>query len=339
MAEHVETGAARARLDALQGFLARVAAQRGGSTASLDAAAAEVLAALDEAGVDALLLKGRGLAMLLYGPGDHRWFTDVDVLVAPGKVAAAEDTLASLGYRQTAADDGIDDIGGVVHADTWMRTVSRSGADPPIDLHRWLPGARVEPGVAWEALLARRTWIELSGRRAGVLDRSGQAMHLATHAAQHGLAIEKHVDELDLALALWPTEVWDSAALLAREIGATEAFAAGLRLCRRGGEMARRLELPATDLLDWTIRHRGERPRGTFHLQALAEAKSLRDVLDVVRRSLLPRRAWIIHEHPWARPGGLRVLAAYAVHLAKTPVWAIRAWRFRRRGARGGGLP
>lgn len=328
----------RARLDALQGFLARVGAQRAGSTASLDATAAEVLGALDEAGVNALLLKGRGLATMLYGPGDHRWFSDVDLLVAPAQLAAAEDTLGRLGYRQGAADEGIDDIGGVVHADSWVRAVPRSAADPPIDLHRWLPGARVDPEVAWEALLARRAWIELGGRPAAVLDQAGQAMHLATHAAQHGPAVERHVDELELALALWPAEVWESAALLAGEIGATEAFAAGLRLSRRGTEVARRLELPATDLLDWMITHRGERPRGTLHLQALAEAQSPRDVLDVLRRSLLPRRAWIIYEHPWARPGGLRVLAAYGVHLAKTPVWAARAWRFRRRSARGGGL-
>ena len=57
-------------------------------------------------------------------------------------------------------------------------------------------------------------------------------MHLATHAAQHGPAYPKHVDELALALERWPADVWDSAALLAQEIDATKAFAAGLRFAK-----------------------------------------------------------------------------------------------------------
>lgn len=334
-----QTGVAPARIAALQRFLARVTPEPEHSTARLDAAAAEALAAFAEAGVDALLLKGRGLAALLYGPGDHRSFSDVDLLVAPANQAAAENALCRLGYVDAGADQGIDDIGGVVHAHTWERTAPRSAADPPIDLHRWLPGALADPAVAWEALLARRAWIELGGGQAPVLDRAGQAMHLATHAAQHGPAVEKHVHELELSLALWPAEVWESAARLAGEIDATEAFAAGLRLSRRGAAVAMALGLPATDRLNWMIRHRRERPRGMFHLQALAEARTSRDRLDVLRRSLLPRRAWIIDQHRWAEHGGLRVLAAYALHLAKAPAWAARAWRFRRRSRHAGREP
>jgi hypothetical protein len=114
-------------------------------------------------------------------------------------------------------------------------------------------------------------------------------------------AFEKHISELELALELWPPEAWDSAALLASEGSATAAYAAGLRLSRRGTAMATRLDLPTTDDLAWLIRHRGERPRGTFHLQALAEARSLPERLGVLRRSLLPQRPWLIQQHPWAR--------------------------------------
>jgi hypothetical protein len=332
-----EQGATQARLDALHRFLARVAPTPAGNGASLDQAAAEVLAALSEAGVDALLLKGRGLATLLYGPGCDRSFSDVDLLVAPADLEAAEDALAGLGYAE--ADGGIDDIGGVVHAQAWRRTAPRSDGDPPIDLHRRFPGSRADPAVTWVALLARRAWIELGGRPAPVLDRVGQAMHLATHAAQHGPAAVKHVHELELALASWPAEVWESAAVLAGEIGATEPFAAGLRLCRRGAAVAAQLGLPGTDGLDWALRHRSERPPGTFHLQALAEVRSLRGRLDVLRRSLFPRREWIVQQHPWARRGGLRVVAAYGLHLAMAPAWAARALRFRRRVRRAAARP
>jgi hypothetical protein len=330
-----EPGNIQARLDALHRFLACVAPTPAGNGALLDQAAAEVLAALREAGVDALLLKGRGLATMLHGAGFDRFFSDTDLLVAPAKLDIAKDALARLGYAE--ADHEIDDIGGTLHAQTWMRTGPRMTGDPPIDLHYRLPGARADPSVAWEALLARREWIELGGRPAPVLDRVGQAMHLATHAAQHGPAAVTYVYELELALASWPADVWKSAAVLAGEIGATEPFAVGLRLCRRGAAMAARLGLPRTDGLDWAIRHRGERPPGTFHVQALAEARSTRDRLDVLRRSLFPRRAWIDLRHPWARRGGLRVLAAYGMHLVSAPTWAARAWRFRWRTRRAGG--
>lgn len=330
------TRGAGGRSDALQRFLASVGADRGAITAPSDAATAEVIGALTRAGVDALLLKGRGLTALLYHADEHRSFADVDLLVAPAVFDAAGAVLARLGYTYAGVNRGIDDVGGVVHARTWLSAPPRSSDRPAIDLHRWLPGARADPAVAWVSLVARRTWIELGGHQVAVLDRTGQAVHLATHAAQHGPAFRKHLDELELALARWPAGVWDSAARLTSEIDATEAFAAGLRLCRAGAAEAARLRLPATDELDWKIEHRAERPRGTFHLQALAEASGLRDRADVVRRSLVPPRAWIIHEHPWAEPGGLRVVAAYGLHLALAPAWAARAWRFRWHAQRAG---
>ena len=336
MDEQSEKGAALPRPEALQRFLARVAGEPEGDGALLDQAAAEALAALERAGVGALLLKGRGLAILLYGgAGSGRSFSDVDLLVEPAKLAVAKDALVRLGYAE--ADHGLDDVGGVVHAHTWIRAAPRSGDEPPLDLHHRFPGSRRDPASAWEALLTRRTWIELGGRQAPVLDRAGQAMHLATHAAQHGPAFDKHVSELELALALWPAEVWQSAAILAGEIAADEPFAAGLRLTRHGTAVAARLGLPQTDALDWAIRHRGDRPPGTFHLQALAEARSVRDHVDVLRRSLFPRREWIINHHPWARRVPLGVVAAYGVHVAMAPVSAARAWRYRRRVRQAGG--
>ena len=63
-----EAQAAAAGLDALQEFAARFAARPSGVTPTLDAAAAQVLAAFRQAGVEALLLKGRALAICSTGP-------------------------------------------------------------------------------------------------------------------------------------------------------------------------------------------------------------------------------------------------------------------------------
>jgi hypothetical protein len=256
--------------------------------------------------------------------------------VAPRQLEAAEEVLTGLGYENSSPAKVLDDIGGVVHAHTWIRATQGGKDHPMIDLHHWLPGARATPAAAWEALEARRIWIEVGGRQAPVLDRAGQAMHLAMHATQHGLAFSKHVDELALALERWPPGVWDSAASLAREIDATEAFAAGLRMLPEGAAVAARLDLRSTAELDWRIRHRHERPRGTFHMQALKDAHGASERLRILRRSLLPSRLWITTQHPWARAGGMRVIAAYGAHLARTPRWAVRAWLFRRRAQRAG---
>lgn len=292
-----------------------------------------MLTAFEAAGIEALLLKGPALAALLYAPDERRGYSDTDLLVAAGQRGAAERVLAALGYVNADGATGVDDVGGVVHAHTWTRSDQTM-----VDLHHWLAGAEAPPAVAWDALQARRTWIDVGGRRAAVLDRAGQAMHLAVHAAQHGPAGAKPLSELALALDRWPTGVWDSAAQLAEAIGATAAFAAGLRLLSRGAAEAARLGLSSTPELDWTIRHRAARPRGTFHVRALADATSPRERLRIVRRSLFPGRTWIVREYPWAGKSAPRLAAAYAVHLARASAWAARAWVFRRR-ARAAGRP
>lgn len=324
-------------MEALGSFTARVHPTARGATAKVDAAAAEVLAAFAQAGVDALLLKGRALGALLYESGERWGYADVDVLVAPQHLGAAERILAGLGYSNEGTGRGIDDIGGVVHGEPWIRAGSGRLDRTPIDLHRRLAGARAAPAVAWEALSARRAWIEVGGRRAATLDHCGQALHLAIHAAQHGPAFDRLLDELSLALERWPLEVWVCAAALARQLDATPAFAAGLRLVPQGAALASELALPPTAELDWTIRHREERPRGTLHLQALQELDSSAERLALARRWLFPPRAWIAQEHRWTRGLAPLLLAAYALHLGRLPVWAARAWRFQARAGRAEG--
>jgi hypothetical protein len=326
------SGAAEFRLRALEAFSRRLSPPGDDHTPAVDAVAVEVIAAFEESGIDALLLKGRALAASLYRAGEHRGYSDADLLVAPKQSAAAEAVLKRLGYVEADAVRGIDDVAGVIPGSAWVRVSATSS--PEVDLHRWLPGASGDPEVAWRALSRHRTWMEIRGRRVAVLDLAGQAMHLALHAAQHGPKIPKHVTELALALDRWPREIWEGAALLASEIGAVEPFAAGLRLLPRGAVEASDLGLPATKQLDWAITHRDSRPRGTFHLRSFAEAKTSVERIRILRRALLPGRAWIVFEHPWAGRGGLRILVAYALHIARAPLSAARAWRFTRRAKR-----
>lgn len=312
--------------DALHDFAAR--ARAAPLLRRLDDAAAEVLAAFDAAGVDALLLKGPALARALYA-GEHRPYSDVDLLVAPDHIEAARHALTALGYASTSAGLGIDDVAGVAPAEEWAHA-----GGVLIDLHWQLPGAPAPD--AWRALRPHRATIAVGGRDVPTLDTAGLALHVALHAAQHGTRYGKPIADLDRATARWPVAVWRDAATLADAIGAMGAFAAGLRLTDTGAALAVELDLPAADAAAWATAHRYDRPRGTFHLDALAAAGTPRERASILRRSLLPRRAWIVWQYPWARHGGARLAAAYALHLARAPLWALRAWRFRRARRRAG---
>lgn len=329
-----DTGKPRAPLNrqlALQQFVERVAPRRFPDTSQIDDAAAKVVAALEERDVVPLLLKGRALSVLLYRSGEHRSYSDVDLLVGPEDLAVAQQVLAGLGYAKAPS---LEDVGGVIHATVWMRTDPGTGSLLSLDLHARLPGARAEPEVVWEALGTHRIWIDVSGHRAAALDRPGQAMHLALHAAQHGAGYAKHLEELSLALERWPDPIWATAASLAETVGGLQLFAAGLRLVQEGELAAATLGLPATGELDWALRNRQGRPRGTFHLQAMREAESAWDALGILRRSLLPSRSWIVREHRWAAVSPLLLVTAYAAHVVRTPVWALRAFLYRKRANR-----
>jgi hypothetical protein len=126
--------------------------------------------------------------------------------------------------------------------------------------------------------------------------------------------------------------IWTSAADVADQVGATDAFAVGLRFVPAGIPVAKQLGLPMGEALLREINRREFRPRGTFHWQAFVQARGVRARANVLKRSLLPRREWIIAERPWASRGQLSLLAAYSLHLLRAPAWALSALRYRRTG-------
>lgn len=321
-----------ARTRALHDLAAR-AANLDGREAS-EQAAVELIGRLEEVGVDLLLLKGPALARLLYHPGEHRGYYDVDVLLAPDNLQRARDALSALGYENRSEPLGVDNFHGAVHGETWMRP-----RDAAVDLHWSLAGCTVPPHAVWATLYGSRTTIELKGRAAWVPGRDALALHVALHAADHGPGALKALGDLARALDRWPQEDWRAAVDLAEALGATTAFAAGLRLLPEGAAIAQALGLPATPALTWTILHRDARPRGTFHLEALRQSSGRAARLDVLRRSLFPPSAWMVRRFAWARRGRLALVAAYCAHLARAPLWAARAWRFDRLARRAGKTP
>lgn len=313
---------------ALEDFAAR--ATNTARTSRLDSALVEVLDACDAVGVEPLLLKGAVLARMLYRSDESRGYFDVDLLIAEDDLPAVAQVLDRMDYRNVTELQGIDDVAGILHAQVWARLVPDYG-NLTVDLHWHLDGCEAPPQTVWRILSARHGLIEVGGRSVRTLDRPGLALHLALHVAQHGPDDLKAVADLNRGLERWSPEIWHQAKELAGELQALEAFSAGLRLVPGGNLVAEQLDLPAADAVLRQIAQRGDRPRGTFHMQAFSEARGLRERLNLLRRSLLPTRAWILWENPKARRSRLRLVTAYCAHLLRAPAWAVRAWRFRRR--------
>lgn len=288
-------------------------------------AAVELIGRLEEVGVGVLLFKGPVLAELLYRRGEHRGYFDIDVLVAPGDLSRARETLSGLGYENRSAQEGVDNFHGAVHAETWVRR-----REAAIDLHWSMAGCTVSPETAWTVLYAGRSTIELRGRTASIPGRDAIALLLALHVANHGCDGVKALGDLVRGLERWSFEDWRAAARLAEALGAVPTLAAGLRLAPGGPEMARELGLPPTPRVTWTIMQRDLRPRGTFHLASFQGATGWRSRVEVVRRSLLPPPAWLIRQFPWARRSRLTMAIGYAMHMLRAPLWTARAMRFDR---------
>jgi hypothetical protein len=315
---------------ALDEFIERARGMR--RRRELDAAAAAALDAFEARDVQSLLLKGPALARELYDEGESRGYADIDLLVAPRDLEESREALLALGYVRADEAFRIDDVAGVLHSELW----AQSGKSGPlwVDLHWRLAGCEAPGAAVWASLAARQGTIDLAGREVPVPGTGGLALHLALHAASGGPRDLKAIADLARGVERWGPEVWRSAARLAAELDATPAFAAGLRLLPSGAVLANRLALPETRRLEWEIRHREGRPRGTFHLRALARARGWPERADMLRRSLLPTREWITGEFRWAAESKPRLLAAYACHLLRAPAWALRARRFRRRADR-----
>ena len=280
----------------------------------LDAAVADLFARFDPDGIDALLLKGASIECWLYRENGLRLYGDGDLLVAPGDLDAAEETLSALGYTRAFDDRSMP---------SWWRERSsawfRASDGVTIDLHRSLPGVRVEDEVAWRVLSRDADAVVVAGRSVPALGLPARAMHVVLHAAQHGAASKSPIAELDRALAKGDDELWRDAATLARELGAVDAFAAGLDLIDAGRQLAPRLRLSPTRSVE-TALHAATPPPVALGFEQLAQAEGIRARLEIVWRKLVPPPAFIRHWDPRARQGRLALVLAYL----RRPLWLVR---------------
>lgn len=128
----------------------------------------------EDIGVDLLHIKGAAVDPTLR-PG-HYAGSDVDVLVRPAHVSALDLAMRRHGWRLYSTFEYGSPFG---HAQTYVHD-----AWGFIDLHRYFPGIRLEPGQAFEVLWSDRHEAQIAGVGCLVPDVTAQAVLLLLNAAR-----------------------------------------------------------------------------------------------------------------------------------------------------------
>ncbi len=239
-----------------------------------EAQTARLVAALQAAGADVIVLKGVGTARLLYGD-EPRVAADVDVLVRPGDGRRAAAALRLLGYRRQ-------DV--APHATTWIHPV-----DAPVDLHVTLPRSTRPPTQVWAVLSAHRSPVELRPAVAApavsvpVLDAPALAAHLAVHRTQ-GAAGPQVAEDLRRAVARFDDLTWLEARDVASELGTTTSLAWALDQVEGGPARRTQLALPEVARADLPPRSIGEQGLGAFLRSPVSIRERVRSLVGRVDR-------------------------------------------------------
>lgn len=288
---------------------------------------AVVVGALQDRGIDVILLKGPSTVRWLYAD-EPRPYQDCDLLVSPGMFQTAERVLRDLGYTPYIEQEQMP---------AWWREHSVEWAHPTlalVDLHRTLKGVGVDDQTVWGVLSAERETMVVGERPCPVLSAPARGLVLALNRAGDG------VDNGDVARAVTAMDRpgWLRAADLARRLDATPAFATGLRLVAPGRALADDLRLPRSSSVDMTIRTTSAR-RTALTVDRIARASGTRERAAIIRAKLVPPPTYMRHWWPQARRGRSGLPLAYVRRLGwvirEAPA-AIRAWRQARDAAQDG---
>lgn len=287
----------------------------------VDAVAAEVIEALEEAGIRPVLLKGASFAAWLYPDGAQRAYQDVDLLVEPASFGPAREVLRGRGFRDSfTGPEGLSE------------TLLRRGDWIPVDLHRSLRGTGVSPQTVWEILSEHVSSLRVGGRDVAVLSEPAQAFVVAEHAFRHQVtATAASREDLLRAIAQVDLATWREGAELAARLQGVPWFVAGLCVLPEGRALAERLGLPIED----AIRAAGAPPAPLTSAQQLAATEGLAPRIRLIVRRLLPSPVEMRLHSRLANRGTAGLALAYLWRLLLLPIRLPRAVLARRRARAG----
>lgn len=168
---------------------------------ALAAESARLQSALDNAGIDALVLKGAPLAQLAYGSLAVKHSRDIDLLVRPEQAEAALQVLTRDGYTLKVPADALDEA----QRRTFVRfgnefALSRQGREPLVEL-RWRATDNMRLLAGMDAF-GRSQAVAMSDRRS--IHTPGDAdlfAYLCAHGASHAWSRLKWLADVNALLA------------------------------------------------------------------------------------------------------------------------------------------
>ncbi len=302
-----------------------------GANLAIQATTVEIVQALANAGVRSITLKGPLLTRELYADNAARSSTDVDLLVPPGAFETAEALFSKMAYELLSHPIPHDRP---LNAHSW-----RTPRGIHIDLHRNLIGMRATAEEVWQVLSMETETVILDDGQVEVLARGACALHVALHAAQHGIRYSKALADLEQALKVLPTPSWRRAAELAIRLDAVAAFSAGLKLLPAGSEILGQLALPNALTVEAALLASSP-PQTARGFEWLAHVRGPRSKMSLVLRKFFPPAAWLRSCSPVASRGRIGLAAAYCWRVLWLLFHAgpgLLAWLRARRRIRGPG--
>ncbi|MDZ7679955.1 MAG: nucleotidyltransferase family protein [Acidimicrobiales bacterium] len=210
----------------------------------------------DRAGIPVLVVKGVALGAQTGREPAERHGVDVDLLVRPDDLLAADQVLAAAGYRaneRTCPPLGDDQRSRFLRWSAYERSYSRQGAHA--DLHwRLTPGHL--PGLAAEAVMDDAVTVDVGGTPVATLDPDAALAHTVLHGAKdYWLSLRSTVDAHLLVTVAGAG--WERARELAADSPAIAEARLGVEvLCGATDLVADRASRPRRPLAQPTPRRR-----------------------------------------------------------------------------------
>jgi hypothetical protein len=275
-------------------------------TAWVDWYTAQVVAALDSNGVDAIVLKGPAMSRWLYSeaPGE-RGYIDADLLVAERDMGAAAAVLSELGFRH-------EDARGMEGIALWATSWRRDADGAVVDLHRTLHGCEHSAVDPWPIVSATAVEDEVGGMRVALPSIPVRALQIALVSPDD--RPWRRWNDLERALEHLPLDGWREAAVVARALGVERMLGYRLSQSTAGARCAQRLGL-RTAPRRW-LRWEADPMLRWFVL--LASLPTWRARQRLAKHLITPPVSYVRSRDPAAGPrGAVAAYAAWAVHVIR----------------------
>lgn len=302
--EHLPPAAARTLSEAYYVSAARCAV--------LTEALGKVLSALREADIPTMVLKGAALSETVYPSPAARPMTDVDLLVLPDRLRAADSILTGLGYR--AVDGRAEEIDPARPASlSTLDYRTPDPLDPPVHLHWHLVNTSIPTDAYRDFIRLDEVWdaalpFTIAGATALRLAPRHLLVYLCEHALRPAHAFYKplHLTDLSWVIAHEGPD-WGRVADVAQRFRLARMTYLGLRVVRE------QMDAPVPDEVLAALRPgrltpgerlflrqvlRGRARPGTSYFVHLALRRTAVEKARFLLRTLFPPRAVVAHHAP-----------------------------------------